>query len=147
MTFKRSFLKHACTIAAMALLGHATLAHAQSKYPDKPIHIIVPSSAGSTLDIIARQISDRLAQQLGQPIVVENKAGASGMLAYDQVSKAKPDGYTLGMIQAGFVSNHFLFKNGLLYRCAAASQERQDEGLRHHGQEPDSRLSQCAFGQ
>lgn len=96
--------------AAICMLGQVTLVAAQDKFPAKPIHIIVPSSAGSTLDLIARQLGERLAQELGQPIVVENKTGASGMIAYDAVAKSKPDGYTLGMIQAGFVSNRFLFK-------------------------------------
>ena len=112
MTSKRNFLKNTLAIAAAgAVLGYVPASLAQGKYPDKPIHIIVPSSAGSTLDIIARQVSDRMSQQLGQPVLVENKSGASGMIAYDMVAKAKPDGYTLGMIQAGFVSNRFLYKN------------------------------------
>lgn len=111
MTSKKNFLQHTCAMAAMAMLVHAPFAAAQGKYPDKPIHIIVPSSAGSTLDIIARQIGERLAQQLGQPVVVENKTGASGMIAYEMVAKAKSDGYTLGAIQAGFVSNRFVYRN------------------------------------
>lgn len=111
MTLKRNFLKHALAAAVTAIAGQAHFAMAQGKFPDKPIHIIVPSSAGSTLDIIARQVGDRLSQQLGQPVIVENKSGASGMIAYDMVAKAKPDGYTLGTMQAGFVSNRFLFKN------------------------------------
>lgn len=111
MISKRIFLKNALTVAILTSAGHANFALAQVKFPDKPIRIIVPSSAGSTLDIIARQVGDRLSQQLGQPVVVENKSGASGMIAYDIVAKAKPDGYTLGTMQAGFVSNRFLFKN------------------------------------
>ena len=111
MISKGIFLKHALAAAVMATAGQAHFAMAQGKFPDKPIRIIVPSSAGSTLDIITRQVGDRLSQQLGQPVVIENKSGASGMIAYEMVAKAKPDGYTLGTMQAGFVSNRFLFKN------------------------------------
>lgn len=111
MRMMKTLLTHARVAAAICILGQATLVAAQEKFPAKPVRIIVPSSAGSTLDMIARQVSDRLAHELGQPVVVENKTGASGMIAYDMVAKSKPDGYTLGMIQAGFVSNRFLFKN------------------------------------
>lgn len=111
MRMMKALLTHARVAAAICILGQATLVTAQEKFPAKPVRIIVPSSAGSTLDMIARQVSDRLAHELGQPVVVENKTGASGMIAYDMVAKSKPDGYTLGMIQAGFVSNRFLFKN------------------------------------
>lgn len=99
------------TLLALAASGLAMHAHAQGKFPDRPIKIIVPAGAGSTLDFIARQVGDRLPQRLGQPVVVENKVGASGMIAYELVARSKPDGYTLGMVQAGFISNRFLFKS------------------------------------
>lgn len=111
MQMMKTLLTHARVAAAICVLGQAAWVTAQEKFPAKPIHLIVPSSAGSTLDVIARQVGDRLAQELGQPVVVENKTGASGMIAYDVVAKSKADGYTLGMIQAGFVSNRFLIKN------------------------------------
>lgn len=111
MNSKRVFFSRVLLAAGMAVAGQSQFAMAQSKYPEKPIRIIVPSSAGSTLDIIARQVGERLSQRLGQPVVVENRVGASGMIAYEMVAKAKPDGYTLGTMQAGFVSNRFLFKN------------------------------------
>ena len=111
MQSKRNFLTLVPVMAAVALLAYASGAAAQAKFPDRPIHIIVPSSAGSTLDIIARQVGDRLSQQLGQAVVVDNKPGASGIIAYESVAKAKPDGYTLAAVQAGFVSNRFVYKN------------------------------------
>ncbi|CAN5528851.1 tripartite tricarboxylate transporter substrate binding protein [soil metagenome] len=108
MQARRNILK---TTIALALFGNMALAAAQGAYPDKPIRIVVPSSPGSFLDMLARQVGERMFQQLGQSVVVENKTGASGILAYDMVAKSKPDGYTIGMVQAGFVSNKFLYKN------------------------------------
>jgi tripartite-type tricarboxylate transporter receptor subunit TctC len=70
-------------------------AAAQSGWPNKPIKVIVPFAAGSTTDIIARAISDKLAQSLGQPVVVENRGGASGTIGQAVVAQAAPDGYTL----------------------------------------------------
>jgi tripartite-type tricarboxylate transporter receptor subunit TctC len=97
-------------LAAMLIVGHATIGTAQEKFPEKPIRILVPSSPGSTLDIIFRQVGERLTKDYGQPVIIENRAGASGIIAYDTVAKAKPDGYTLAAVQAGFVSNRFLYK-------------------------------------
>ena len=83
--------------AAAATLGVAawTSALAQGAYPNKPIHIVVPYPAGGTTDQLARAIQQPLQEQLGQPIIIENKAGAGGMLGTDFVAKAAPDGYTL----------------------------------------------------
>ncbi len=64
-------------------------------YPTKPIRVIVPFSAGSGTDIVARVVMEQVSQQLGQPIVVENRVGAGGVLGIGAVAKADPDGYTL----------------------------------------------------
>ena len=75
------------------------LAHAQSQpaaWPAKPIRIVVAYPAGGVSDTVARALADKLAVQLGTPVVIENKAGASGSLGVDAVAKAAPDGYTLG---------------------------------------------------
>ena len=82
------------------LLGIASLAHAQS-YPTKPIKIIVPFPPGNTTDIMTRLIGPKIAERLGQQIVVENRPGASGMLGLDLVAKSAPDGYTLAAGQGG----------------------------------------------
>lgn len=81
----------------MALLAPvAPLAvHAQGVYPNKPIHVIVPFSAGSTTDIIARAISDKLSQSMGQPVIIENRGGAGGTLGQAVVARAEADGYTV----------------------------------------------------
>ena len=85
----------------MTIVG-AGAASAQSEtaptnWPDRPLRMIVPLPAGSAVDVIARLISQRLSAQLGQPVVVENRAGASGVIGSDAVAKAAPDGLTLGM--------------------------------------------------
>ena len=68
-----------------------------TNWPDRPLRLIVPLPAGSAVDVIARLIGQRLSVRLGQPVVVENRAGASGILGSDAVAKAEPDGYTIGM--------------------------------------------------
>jgi tripartite-type tricarboxylate transporter receptor subunit TctC len=81
------------TIVLVLLLALPGIALAQ--WPDKPIRLYVPFPAGGAVDIVARVLAAKLADDLGKPIVIENKAGAGGMLATDATAKAAPDGYTL----------------------------------------------------
>lgn len=81
---------------AALLLSATTLALAQTWPTAKPIRIVVAYPAGGVSDNVARALADKLAVQLGTPVVIENKAGASGSLGVDAVAKAAPDGYTLG---------------------------------------------------
>lgn len=84
-------------VLQVILIGLAALAggaHAQS-YPEKPIRLIVPFPAGGTVDFFARTIGPRLADALGHPVLIENRAGAGGNIAAEAVAKADPDGYTL----------------------------------------------------
>lgn len=83
------------TIAAF-LQTFAAQAQAQSdSYPSKPISLIVPTGAGGGTDLVARVIQKSLSENLGQPVVVENKVGAGGIIGTMVVAKAQPDGYTL----------------------------------------------------
>jgi tripartite-type tricarboxylate transporter receptor subunit TctC len=84
-----------CAIA-LGLLAPG-VATANDAYPNKPIRFIAPYGPGGSSDFLARMIAEHLSKELGQPIVVENKPGASGMLGTDLVAKAPPDGYTMLM--------------------------------------------------
>ena len=95
--------------AAMVLLAGQT-AQAQGKFPERPITIVVPSAPGGTTDFSARLIAEPLSRALGQPVVIENKAGAAGNIGNQAVAKAKPDGYTLLLAYSGYqVGNPHLF--------------------------------------
>lgn len=86
----------ACMAALTALTAmSATAVHAQ--YPDRPIKLVVGFPPGGGGDLYGRLIADQLSRKLGQPVVVENKGGAGGMMAAEQVARSKPDGYTLLM--------------------------------------------------
>ena len=84
--------------AALALMAATTLAHA---WPDKPVKIVVPYPPGGNVDVAARLISPGLQAAFGQPFIVENKPGAGGMIAGEQVARSAPDGYTLFMAANG----------------------------------------------
>lgn len=80
---------------ALALCCATLPVAAQPAYPAKPIRLLVPSTAGGGIDLLARMFAQRLAEQMGQPVVVENVGGAGGTIAAGMVARAEPDGYTL----------------------------------------------------
>jgi len=105
---RRTFTILAHSALLCALTGGL---HAQTKYPDKAITLVVPSAPGGTTDFAARLIADQLSQALGQPVVVDNKAGAAGNIGNQAVARAKPDGHTLLVAYSGYqVGNPHLFK-------------------------------------
>lgn len=89
-------------LAAGLALGMGTVASAQDGYPNKPITMVVPASAGGTTDLAARMTAQALGPVLGQTLVVENKGGGNGNIAAAQVKRAEADGYTLLMQYSGF---------------------------------------------
>jgi tripartite-type tricarboxylate transporter receptor subunit TctC len=95
---KYAIARRATLVAALTLAGAiAAPAFAQQGYPNKPIKLIVPFPAGGTTDIVARIVAQRMSENMGQPVLVENKGGAGGAIGADAVAKAAPDGYTLLM--------------------------------------------------
>src|SRR4029079_87613 len=89
--------------------GLAAPAVAQT-YPDHPIRLVAPFPAGGLADVLARAVGDEMAKTLGQPVIVENRAGAGGNTGADAVAKSSPDGYTLLMSSAGILTaNPFLY--------------------------------------
>lgn len=88
-------------LAALAMLP--TLAAAQA-YPNKPIRLLIPYPAGGTTDLMARALQEPVQRALGQPLIIENKPGASGVLAAREVARARPDGYTLFFVNSGNVA-------------------------------------------
>jgi len=104
---------------ALHLLRHAGLfcallaglpAFAQTDWPNKPIRIIVPYTPGTGQDIIARTLAPKLTEKFGQPVVIDNRAGASGNIGMEAVAKAPPDGYTLLVTASTIVLNPLLYK-------------------------------------
>ncbi|ABP34286.1 Uncharacterized protein UPF0065 [Polynucleobacter asymbioticus QLW-P1DMWA-1] len=90
------FTKTALVVCLMLGLGAISIAHADG-FPSKPIRLIVPFAPGGSTDIIARSVGDALGRQLGQPVIVENKAGGGGSIGALEVMRAPKDGYTIGM--------------------------------------------------
>lgn len=97
-------------LAGVAFAVTSSLAMAQD-WPKGPVRVVVPFDAGSTPDLVARVVAERLAARLGQPMVVDNKSGAAGNIGTDAVAKAPPDGQTIGVSIAGPLAiNPLLFK-------------------------------------
>jgi len=88
------FTRRAAFVACLALTTSFSAA-AQNGYPNKPIRVIVPFAAGSTTDIIARAIADKMGASMGQTLVIDNRGGASGTIGQQAVATAAPDGYTI----------------------------------------------------
>jgi tripartite-type tricarboxylate transporter receptor subunit TctC len=82
------------SVAALLLLASSSVPLAQT-FPSKPLHLIVPSVAGSSPDVRARQIAAKLAESLGQPVIVDNRPGGNGLIGAQAAAKSAPDGYTM----------------------------------------------------
>lgn len=88
-------------VVSFAALAMSSAGAADPSYPSKPIHIVVPYPAGGATDQLARAIEKSMSETLGQPIVIENKAGAGGAIGMDAVARSAPDGYTLAFGNSG----------------------------------------------
>lgn len=107
-TNRRQFIAATAVAAGSSLIGLP--AWAKASYPSKPIRFIVPFNPGGATDIVARVLGEAMSKTLGQPIIVENKAGASAMLGTDQVAKSAPDGYNVVLsLSTSLLINQFLY--------------------------------------
>ncbi len=86
---------------------------AQGSYPTKPVHWIVPFAPGGPTDIVARVVGPKLGERLGQPVIIDNRAGAGGNIGNEAVAKSAPDGYTIAFVIPGLITNPFFFKESM----------------------------------
>ncbi|MBV8923796.1 MAG: tripartite tricarboxylate transporter substrate binding protein [Bradyrhizobium sp.] len=96
------------TVAAV-MLASTGVAPAQSAFPDRPVHIYVPYPAGGGVDILTRTLGDVMSKQWRQPVVVDNRPGAGGVVASQALVQSPPDGYALIMVASGHATNPFLY--------------------------------------
>ncbi|MFM9922410.1 tripartite tricarboxylate transporter substrate binding protein [Variovorax sp. H27-G14] len=111
MTFRLSNRRALlCATAAVAALCAMPHAQAQNTYPNKPIRMVVPFAAGGATDVLARVLGQKMSAGLGQPIVIDNKPGAAGIIGTDAVAKAPADGYTVVLsLSNSLLTNEFLY--------------------------------------
>ncbi len=99
-------------LLALTVCAQGAVAAPASAFPEKPITVVVPFAAGSPTDAVARVLSDSLSKRLGQPLIVQNRPGATGMIGSEYVARAQPDGYTLLFgTNTTQVANKYFFKN------------------------------------
>jgi len=105
-----SFIR--CCLLAAAGLSVAWSATAQSQaFPTKPIRWIIPFAPGGPTDVVARVVGPKLGERLGQPVIIENRAGAGGNIGNEMVAKSPADGYTLAFVIPGLITNPYFFKS------------------------------------
>ncbi|MES2939521.1 MAG: tripartite tricarboxylate transporter substrate binding protein [Pseudomonadota bacterium] len=109
---RRFALLGAGSAALLAWTGGLARAQAQQRpWPERPVRLVIPFPPGGTLDTVARILSPRLTERLGQPVVVESKPGAGGLVGTADVARAVPDGYTVLMVFDTHAVNHHLYRN------------------------------------
>lgn len=108
----KALVRPTCALAmACATVAAPTAAHAQNNFPTQPVKLVVPFPPGGTTDIFARLLATELSQKWGQPVLVDNRAGASGTIFSEQLTRQSPDGYTLMLTATHHVINPGLYKN------------------------------------
>ena len=105
-----AFITDSLKSVILAFALSITFTASAAEFPSRPIRIVVPSTPSGGLDVLARILAPKLTEKWGQPVVVENRPGAGGVIGNDVVAKAPPDGHTLLMVAAGFAAQPFLYK-------------------------------------
>lgn len=111
LVLKKLLLAAATSMAALTMSAPAVA----SDYPNKPIRLIAPYAAGGLSDILSRLLAQELSERLGQPVIVENRTGAGGIIGIDYVAKSRPDGYTLAVAGQGLASVNTTLHKDLPY--------------------------------
>lgn len=111
MNLRLCLWSFATAVALVTAASHA----AAAEFPARPVRLVVASSPGGALDVLARLIGPKLTERWGQPVVVDNRAGAGGVIGTEIVASASPDGYNILVIAQGFTANPFLYQK-LPYR-------------------------------
>lgn len=106
----KTLLRNMCWAASAALVAVTPMAAQAQTFPTQPVKIVVPFPPGGTTDILARLLGAELSQQWGQPVIVDNRAGASGTIFSEQLTRMPPDGYTLMLTATHHVINPGLYK-------------------------------------
>ena len=107
---KRFFMQHAAKFVLLLLaLTFANAAWSQT-YPTRPIRLLLPQPPGGTMETVGRMLSQQVSAAMGQPIVIDNRSGANGIIAGELTAKALPDGYTVLYTSASIVNNQLVHK-------------------------------------
>lgn len=107
----KQILARTCMVLAMAVGVHPAPVLAADEFPTRPISLIVPYPPGGATDNLARMLAKKIGENIGKPVIVENKPGATGMIAGEFLSRATPDGHTIMMDQSSIVANPSLYSS------------------------------------
>ena len=102
-------MKKPVLFALLALCAASAASASAADFPSRPVRIVVPSTPGGALDILARLLSQKLPERWHQPLVIDNRAGAGGIIGSEIVAKSDPDGHTLLVVALGYAANPFLY--------------------------------------